>query len=507
MLYVRVLAAALAAALCSCSAETGAGSGGRDVASQVHVKVSDAMARLDEGRLNDAFVLLKDAETVIDNAGPEAAAAVPRRDLYLLNVHKANLYTSYRDFAQAAKTYGEAIRHAATAEDSLHLLLDISVVSSHCGDSAAARRAYCGMRALDVPEGMRKRKDYSLAVGRAYMEKFFGDKSESCRLFRRSLAIASDTASRLNVHSRLTPVSELYEYWSDIGDIDSIMHYLRDYERLAYLFRIPDMMADVKQGFLRAYVMQGDRYNALRAYDEYFGIVDSLYDRSGFIALSSKYNDEEMERSNDRILRLEIAVSRQKALISAIAAFLAAVAAVWAGFRYARRSRRRIFFLNREIVRQEAAPSVARGPYAAEAQEDDSGEAAADSADSKGSRHGDLISRIERVLEDPEVYCDPDFSIRSLAALVDSNTKYVSQAINDTSGMNFRTFINTLRVKVARARLAGASGYSNQTIQSVGESVGFRSASNFVIAFKKVMGITPSAYQKLARQNSEEHRL
>ena len=235
--------------------------------------------------------------------------------------------------------------------------------------------------------------------------------------------------------------------------------------------------------------------------------MDSLYDRSGFIALSSKYNDEEMERSNDRILRLEIAVSRQKALISAIAVFLAAVAAVWAGFRYARRSRRRIFFLNREIVRQEAAPSVARGSYAAEAQEDDSGEAAADSADSKGSRHGDLISRIERVLEDPEVYCDPDFSIRSLAALVDSNTKYVSQAINDTSGMNFRTFINTLRVKVARARLAGASGYSNQTIQSVGESVGFRSASNFVIAFKKVMGITPSAYQKLARQNSEEHRL
>ncbi len=145
-----------------------------------------------------------------------------------------------------------------------------------------------------------------------------------------------------------------------------------------------------------------------------------------------------MERSNDRILRLEIAVSRRKALISAIAAFLAAVAAVWAGFRYARRSRRRIFFLNREIVRQEAAPSVARGPYAAEAQEDDSGEAAADSADSKGSRHGDLISRIERVLEDPEVYCDPDFSIRSLAALVDSNTKYVSQAINDTSGVNFR---------------------------------------------------------------------
>ena len=40
--------------------------------------------------------------------------------------------------------------------------------------------------------------------------------------------------------------------------------------------------------------------------------------------------------------------------------------------------------------------------------------------------------------------------------------------------------------------------YSNHTIQAVSESVGFKSTSNFVIAFKKVMGVTPSAYQKLA---------
>ena len=70
--------------------------------------------------------------------------------------------------------------------------------------------------------------------------------------------------------------------------------------------------------------------------------------------------------------------------------------------------------------------------------------------------------------------------------------------------MNFRTYINTLRVKVARTRLAGSAEYSNQTIQSVAESVGFRSPSNFVIAFKRVMRITPSAYQKLVRQNSEK---
>lgn len=121
---------------------------------------------------------------------------------------------------------------------------------------------------------------------------------------------------------------------------------------------------------------------------------------------------------------------------------------------------------------------------------------------SEGSRQAELMKAIDTVLSDSAVYCNPDFSIAELARLVDSNTKYVSQAINECTGMNFRTYINSLRIKIARFRLTNSSEYSNQTIQAVSESVGFKSTSNFVIAFKKVMGVTPSAYQKLASDDS-----
>lgn len=499
----HLLCAILAALLIACSPDRGddADREAKALAAQVHANLERVIEKLDEGRLNDVFVLVKDTEKLMADAGPEAAKAVPSRDMYLLNVYKANLYTSYRDFPQAAKAYSDAIRYAETAEDSLNRLLDISVISSHCGDSLAARRALADI-ARTVPDGSLP-KEYALTVGNAYAEKFFGDKAASAALFRRSLDLAEG-------QYRLTPLSELYEYYASTGDIDSMNRYLPEYQRLAEEFRLPDMMADVKEGFLRAYIIQGDREKALQAYDEYFSIVDSLYNPSGFSALKSKYSDDEMERSNDRILSLQIAVSRQKAVISAIAALLAVAAAVWVLWRYARLSQRRIFFLNREIARQEAASSLLPSPSpgtdtGTDADAGGAGEEASTGGD--GKRNGDLFRSIERALEDPSVYCDPDFGIQSLADLVGSNTKYVSQAINDIAGMNFRTYVNTLRVKVARPRLAGAAGYSNQTVQSIAESVGFRSASNFVIAFKKVMGITPSAYQKLVRQDSEEKRL
>lgn len=500
----HLLCAILAALLIACSPDRG-GAADREakaLAAQVHANMELVVGKLDEGRLNDVFVLVKDTEKLMADAGPEAAAAVSARDMYLLNVYKANLYTSYRDFPQAAKAYSDAIRYAGTAEDSLSRLLDISVISSHCGDSLAARRALAEI-ARTGADGSPS-KEYALTVGNAYAEKFFGDRAASAALFRRSLRLAS--APGMKPSKRLTPLSELYEYYASTGDIDSMNRFLPEYQRLAEEFRLPDMMADVKEGFLRAYIIQGDREKALQAYDEYFSIVDSLYNPSGFSALKSKYNDDEMERSNDRILSLQIAVSRQKAVISAIAVLLAIAAAVWVLWRYARLSQRRIFFLNREIARQEAASSLSPAPEP-EPGADAGGAGEEAPHDGGEKRNGDLFRSIERALEDPAVYCDPDFGIQALADLVGSNTKYVSQAINDIAGMNFRTYVNTLRVKVARPRLAGAAGYSNQTVQSIAESVGFRSASNFVIAFKKVMGITPSAYQKLVRQDSEEKRL
>lgn len=114
-----------------------------------------------------------------------------------------------------------------------------------------------------------------------------------------------------------------------------------------------------------------------------------------------------------------------------------------------------------------------------------------------------ILQRIVHVMEDTEEFCDYDFSLERLAGLVGSNSRYVSQIINETYNKNFRTFINEYRVKEARKRLMDTVNYGNLTIKAIGESVGYKSQASFIDSFKKITGITPSIYQKIAKEESE----
>ena len=96
-------------------------------------------------------------------------------------------------------------------------------------------------------------------------------------------------------------------------------------------------------------------------------------------------------------------------------------------------------------------------------------------------------------------FCNPDFSLSMLAQIVESNTNYVSQAINTSLNKNFRSLLNEYRIKEAMRRMKDNDTYGNYSIQGISESVGFKSASNFIAAFKKMTGMTPSLYQKLSK--------
>jgi len=443
-----------------------------------------------EGRLNYGFSLLREAESIIEASPSTLVDSIPRRDMYLLNLYKGNIYTAYRDFRSAAICYDVAFQYAGTSNDSVRMLLNLSVVSSMSGDSVGALRSADRLAGFSSPDSCYKL--YAHAVARAYVEKNFGSRDKSRLYFGKSLNIVRRAG--LDSHLQLTPVSEIYEYYNAIGNLDSMLFYLRDYKILADKYKLSEMMADVNKGFLKAYIMLGDKDRALSAYDGYFRIVDSLYNPTDFSALNTRFKDEDMSRTNDKVTRLELSLSQQKIFFSTIIALLFLIAGGLFVYRKIKQSRVRIFYLNREIARQESvSPALAlTSPDSI---------SAASAPDNLCDRHSRLMKSIYNVLADPGVYCNPDFCIATLAEMVDSNTKYVSQAINESTGMNFRSFINSLRIKVARVRLTGTGEYSNKTIQSVSESVGFKSTSNFVIAFKKIMGVTPSAYQKLAGQN------
>lgn len=116
----------------------------------------------------------------------------------------------------------------------------------------------------------------------------------------------------------------------------------------------------------------------------------------------------------------------------------------------------------------------------------------------------DLIVRIKAVTDNIDTISSPDFSLETLASLVNNNVHNVSQVINEKLSINFKTYLNNLRIAEVCRRLSNFEDYGNQTIEGIASSVGFRGYSHFCRTFKKVTGLTPGEYQRLAHNNEPD---
>jgi AraC-like DNA-binding protein len=105
----------------------------------------------------------------------------------------------------------------------------------------------------------------------------------------------------------------------------------------------------------------------------------------------------------------------------------------------------------------------------------------------------ELITQLEIYLSDYEPYKNPLLNIEELAMAINTNTKYLSQAINEHYGMNFFTLINELRINKAISMLTAAD-HKTFSITGIAQSAGFNSKSAFNAAFKKFTGKTPTEF-------------
>lgn len=114
------------------------------------------------------------------------------------------------------------------------------------------------------------------------------------------------------------------------------------------------------------------------------------------------------------------------------------------------------------------------------------------------AQKADIVARCRKTLEETEEVFNPDFRLDTLAEMTGLPKHHVSQALNDTLGQNFGSFVAEVRVRRACAMLTDADTKRTLTIEAIASAVGFRSRSHFVTVFKRVTGLTPTDYQKAA---------
>ncbi|MGI6222971.1 MAG: helix-turn-helix domain-containing protein [Prevotella sp.] len=117
------------------------------------------------------------------------------------------------------------------------------------------------------------------------------------------------------------------------------------------------------------------------------------------------------------------------------------------------------------------------------------------------SAQQEIASRIIDAMDNIDEVCSEQFSLSRLAQLAQSTRNDVSQVLNDVIHKPFNVLLGEYRIKEACRRM-NDSRYSQYTIESIGNSVGYKSRTSFVYAFKRNTGLTPSEYLKLAREDA-----
>ena len=168
-----------------------------------------------------------------------------------------------------------------------------------------------------------------------------------------------------------------------------------------------------------------------------------------------------------------------------LAIILFFVILLWLKNRQLRQRNRSLYEKNHQLMRIEAAEQKLRKTYSKSSLNDEQRET--------------LTDLIQEVLDNPDVICQQDFTLNQLAKLINSNTTYVSQVINEKYGMSFSSLLGSYRIRLACQWMDDPKRSDNITIEAIATGTGFKSRTAFINAFKRETGLKPSEYLRESR--------
>jgi len=107
----------------------------------------------------------------------------------------------------------------------------------------------------------------------------------------------------------------------------------------------------------------------------------------------------------------------------------------------------------------------------------------------------DLFTKIDYHVRSKELFLDPQLKVEALAKLLNTNSRYISRAINTGHGESFSHYINSLRIGRFKEFLVDERKL-RMTLDALAQECGFHSRSSLNRFFRQVEGMTPSEYRE-----------
>lgn len=449
-----------------------------------------------------------------------------------------NIYSVFEDYQQAIDTYKKALEYARNYGNTtmeIKLLMNLAGICCYGNLTEDAKMYYDEMMKF---------------VGKDSLIEYFGylnkaliltneEKNDSAIIcFEKS----AEYANRVHLDAQYIASSygELANLYEQIGRNDSALYYFHANAEFTEKNNLMYMLIVNLKALSRLYEEKGDYKKSLHYKNRYLIVSDSLLNMNEFNKMKNTQFVYEMDKNYQKIAYLtadqqhkEIQIKTQKRILIIVSVslfiFIILLIVVYIQKGKLHHAYKDLFSRNSEILQSEQQNKRLRIKYETrlaeerarhlqleqntlkpdvKGMEDLKKEEAEEAEETKlysankltNEQKENLLRDITRIMEETEEFCDSEFSLERLASLIGSNSRYVSQIINETYNKNFRTFVNEYRIKEARIRLMNTAEYGNYTIKAIAESVGYKSHTNFIDIFKKITGITPSIYQKIAKE-------
>lgn len=91
-----------------------------------------------------------------------------------------------------------------------------------------------------------------------------------------------------------------------------------------------------------------------------------------------------------------------------------------------------------------------------------------------------------------------EITVERASSLLHMSPSYFMRFFRKTTGQSFHTHLSRLRIAKTKSILL----WTNRPVADIGWQSGFKSPSHFTAAFRKIVGMTPSAYRKSATQRN-----
>jgi AraC-like DNA-binding protein len=108
----------------------------------------------------------------------------------------------------------------------------------------------------------------------------------------------------------------------------------------------------------------------------------------------------------------------------------------------------------------------------------------------------EYLKRLQSYMRREKPYLNPGLSINKLAKRLIIPSRYLSQVVNESLGINFYDFVNSYRVEEAKNLLLDSSN-NERNIHEIFFDSGFNTKSVFNRIFKKFTGMTPSEFKRM----------